>query len=289
MTHYLKDHWLGHHSLKRSLLLNALAPVCVLLLVQHYVMEPLVQNRVGLRLPLLVTMALLYTAVLTIAAVSINRKSRIESTLIYGAGNHVMACNTFLFIAACSALVNVIDINTRGIETQTTIKDAFSAISLSADPSTPGRHYLSGEITPSSPRLLRTYLVKNPGVHTLILDSTGGHIYSARAMANAILTRGISTHVEKKCYSACTLVFISGTERSAGASASFGFHGYAYRLADAALYGAVDEQQKKDADLFLSQGVQKRFVDTMFDEKPPDLWQPPLSELKNAFVLHHIQ
>ncbi len=286
MSSYLKNHWLGKQSLKQSLILNGLMPLAVLLTVQHTLLEPLTLNNTSLRLPLLLVMAILYLTLITMAVVSVNRKTRIQDTLIYSAGYHVMACNTLLFMAACVAAINLVDINTHGVKTETTIKQAFTAIALSKDKTTPGHHRLSGAITPSSPRLLQQYLQQHPDLTTLILSSTGGNIFAARAMANAIKVRGINTHVNDQCFSACTLIFIGGKQRSANSSAQLGFHGYQYHLADPNLYGAVQDQEQKDAQFFANQGVPTGFIEKMFRTRPPDLWKPTTQELLTANILH---
>ena len=98
MLRYLKNHWFGRQSLKHTLVINGLLPLSALLAVQHYILEPLVLSRSSLRMPLLITMAVLYLAVIIMAAVSVNRKSRIQDSLTYSASFHVMACNTLTFM-----------------------------------------------------------------------------------------------------------------------------------------------------------------------------------------------
>jgi hypothetical protein len=289
MTSYLRQHWLGLQPLKQTIVLNTILPLMFYLLLQRFLIEPLVESREALRLPLLLVMALAYILTIIIAAVSVNRKSRILDSVSYGAGYHVMACNSILFMAACFALFRLVDINTHGIKTHTTIKQAFSAITLFADPLNNGRHYLSGELTPSSPRLFRAYLDNHPQITELELNSTGGNIFAARAIANTIVERGINTHVEQQCYSACTLIFASGKHRSAGTNACFGFHGYAYQSANPALYGEIEDHQKKDAAFFTKMGIDQTFIDRMFDTQPPKLWQPSLETLTHASVIHTVR
>ena len=283
---YFRQHWRGQQPLKQTIVLNTIVPLLLYLLLQRFLIEPLIECRDELRLALLLIIAVAYGLTIITSAVSVNRKSRIPAAVSYSAGYHLMACNSILLMAACFALFRLFDINTHGIKTPTTIKQAFSTITLSADSHVAGRHYLTGELTSSSPRLFQTYISNQPQATELVLDSTGGNICAARAIANTIIGRGLNTHVEQQCYSACTLVFASGKQRSAGTSARFGFHGYAYQSANPVLYGKIEDHQKKDAAFFSARGINQAFIEQMFTAHPTELWQPSLESLTQASFIH---
>ena len=84
----------------------------------------------------------------------------------------------------------------------------------------------TGDINFGATRDFVSILAAHPNIQTVLLESDGGVIVEARGMANTILDNGLNTRVESDCYSACTLVFISGRVRSLGDKAALGFHQY---------------------------------------------------------------
>ena len=280
---YLQAHWQGHQSFKQTFLLNTAAPIAVLLIVQHLIVEPLVVRFEPLRLPTLFIMAALYLAIILASAVSINRSHRISGSLTYGGGYSVMFCNTCIFLTVCLVAVNLVDLRTIGIIAPTTIKQAFTPVELNTNEDNT-RIFLSGEINPFTPDRLEAFIADNRNANTLVLNSSGGHIYAARAIALLLQRQRLNTHVDEHCHSACTLIFISGTKRTMSNTASLGFHGYQY-LAEPTVYNDVDSQQQKDAVLFSDQGVTDKFIQRIYTTPSDDLWQPTLEELITAGVV----
>ncbi len=285
---YLLDHWQGKHSFKQSLVVNTLLPLLVLLALQHLIFEQLTLEREWLRLPLLIIMAAIYVLILLAGIVSVNRKIRISESPAYGAGYSVLACNSTLFIAGCVAVVHLIDIPTQGILTPTTAKPAFPPITLQADDNDPTLHYFSGQINPFTPQRFKDYLDRNTQLGTLVLESTGGHVYAAREIARLILQADINTRVDSYCYSSCTLIFASGTTRTAGTRAELGFHGYQYRTGSSAIYDNIESQQHKDTLIFLKQGISQTFIDHIFSAPHNQLWLPDNDELIRANFIHSV-
>ncbi|MEM7257494.1 MAG: hypothetical protein AAF404_08905 [Pseudomonadota bacterium] len=283
---YLAAHWHAQQSFKQAFIVNTIVPLALLLALQHMVFEPMLGNNHWLRTPLLVGMTLIYATIIVMGIVSVNRTSRISQSQTYGAGYSVMACNSGLFMAACVIAVNLLDIPTTGIETQTTTRQAFEPVLLSADNHIAGTHYLHGAINPFTPERLEQYLADNPDITTLVLASDGGHVYAARAIAKLIQRGGLNTHVDQQCFSSCTLIYVSGAIRTAAATAEFGFHGYRYNTGSATIYDNVESQQSKDAAIFEQQGVSDEFIEQIFAASPHELWKPSLSALRVAGVIN---
>lgn len=66
-----------------------------------------------------------------------------------------------------------------------------------------------------------------PGkISMVVLDSLGGRISGAYAMGNSIREYKVRTHVNNgdQCYSACTIIYQAGIERTAGINARFLYH-----------------------------------------------------------------
>lgn len=281
---YLLAHWRGWQPFTQTFLFNGVIPVALLLVLQHTLLEPLTLNFEWLRAPLLIAMAAVYLAIIITGVVSVNRKHRISQAQTYGAGYSVMACNTGYFLAACLVVVNLADIPTTGVATQTTIQHAFVPVEIISDKNNNTRAYLNGTINPFTPERLQTFFASNRQIKTLTLTSEGGHVLAARTISTMILQLKLNTHVEQHCYSSCTLIYISGAKRTAGENARLGFHRYQYS-AGKTLYEEVQVQQEKDAAIFSGQGVKDQFISRIFDTSPDDLWLPSIAELESGGVV----
>jgi len=145
---------------------------------------------------------------------------------------------------------------------------------------------LQGNLDFVSNQRLRATLEKNRNIKTVQLDSEGGRVFAARALAITIAHYGLNTHVESVCHSACTLVFIAGAKRTMAATAQLGFHRYKHKSKQPGRELSVDEQLVKDQQEFLRRGVRAEFVDKMFNSEADGLWLPAQQELKKAGVLH---
>lgn len=148
------------------------------------------------------------------------------------------------------------------------------------------RVLLSGDIDFAANTELRATLEHHKNIDTLLLDSEGGRVFAARALALTIEQYQLDTHVDQRCHSACTLAFIAGAKRSLSAGAQLGFHRYRHNIKQAGIALSVDEQLRKDQQLFLLRGVDARFVDKMFSHSNEQLWRPSRSELLQAGVVN---
>lgn len=85
--------------------------------------------------------------------------------------------------------------------------------------------YIDGVISPD--HYLFELKTMYPEVDTLQLNSDGGPILNIYDLTDYIRGRGMRTHVRKgaTCSSACTMVYMAGTRRTAHPEARFMFHG----------------------------------------------------------------
>jgi hypothetical protein len=76
---------------------------------------------------------------------------------------------------------------------------------------------VSGEILEDETHEKFLKLVRSSGVKTVSFDSEGGNIMSALELGRTIRKAGLNTYQEqgRECASACSLLFVSGVERSA--------------------------------------------------------------------------
>lgn len=61
-------------------------------------------------------------------------------------------------------------------------------------------------------------------IKTVILNSGGGRISEAVSVASILEPLGVKTYVPSACYSACVLIFLSGTERVVSPNGELGLH-----------------------------------------------------------------
>ena len=145
---------------------------------------------------------------------------------------------------------------------------------------------ISGSLDPGITRNLRSFLKRNPGVRTVVLESDGGNIYEARGIAKVIGENGMDTMVPSFCYSACTTAFIGGRTRRIADGARLGFH--QYRLAGISIFTDSKAEERKDAELYLQAGVSAAFIEQMHHAPPSGMWYPPLQLLLSEGVIHQI-
>ena len=141
---------------------------------------------------------------------------------------------------------------------------------------------VSGAIDETSLPSFRAALAQGP-VEQVVLNSTGGMVAVALQLAREIAARDLPTHVERNCYSACTLVFLAGSQRTADTHARFGFHA-AYRKGHDGLI-ASDRVNDLLIDAMIRQGVDPSFSTKAWSYPPDDLWLPTRRELLSAGYL----
>ena len=141
---------------------------------------------------------------------------------------------------------------------------------------------LSGDIDFVMFDALEDALARHGTVNRVVLDSHGGRVFAARAIARLIREYKLDTHVDGTCASACTLAYISGNTRSLGLSGRLGFHGYASQ--SNIQVNDASEEEAKDRATFLALGVSATFVEQMFQAAPQDMWFPSAQELREAGV-----
>ncbi len=163
---------------------------------------------------------------------------------------------------------------------------AARAAKYSIEPTPDGRSLtLSGSLEIGITGHLKHQLKAYPDVEQIILASKGGNIYQARGLSNIIRQNGLNTLVITECSSACTIVFIGGSERQLASGGKLGFHQYRIDSVYAVLNTDPLREQDRDRAVFLHSGVAVWFLDMMFDSRPSDMWYPDVSELVAARVV----
>lgn len=128
-------------------------------------------------------------------------------------------------------------------------------------------------------------LAAYPHIKTVKLESTGGFVFAARAIALNIMEHKFNTHVDSYCYSACTVAFLAGQRRTMSYLAELGFHRYKLETPGQPELIDVSEELEKDKIFFAERGVSGFFIDQVFKAEHSDLWKPDRGVLTEAGVL----
>ncbi|MCL1628657.1 MULTISPECIES: hypothetical protein [Roseinatronobacter] len=132
-------------------------------------------------------------------------------------------------------------------------------------------------------RDLRALAREHPNVKRILLNSQGGYIAEARGAVTVLKARGIATHVEGHCASACALIFAGGTARSLDPEARIGLHGYGLRPGNA-YFGMIDPRREmaRDMAIYRAQAIAEPFVRKLASLPQSPMWYPDHAELRAA-------
>ena len=133
---------------------------------------------------------------------------------------------------------------------------------------------------------LKATLQQHGTIATVVLNSSGGRVFTARAMALIIEEHQLDTHVDHVCYSACTLVFLAGRKRTVSPNGELGFHQYSLQGINQLQNINISEELEKDRRFFLKRGLSATFVDSIFQADPQNLWKPDRQRLIDAGVIN---
>jgi hypothetical protein len=130
-------------------------------------------------------------------------------------------------------------------------------------------------------------LSQSPEIEIIIVDSTGGRIYEARKMAEAILARRLNTTTVRGCYSEGILLFAAGEERTLCKGARLGFREY-YAPEPFRDYQDAQAEYRQDWGFYQLRGVTKDFQEKLFSAPRNDYWFPSHQELLDGQVIHAV-
>ena len=121
-------------------------------------------------------------------------------------------------------------------------------------------------------------------IETVLLNNAGGRVYTARGMALLIEQHNLDTHVDDVCYSACTIAFLAGNQRTLGHAAQLGFHRYSMQEGYESQNIDIEQQIEKDKTYFIERGVAREFVNFIDQANSDTLWKPARQLLIDAGV-----
>ncbi|SMR82545.1 hypothetical protein SAMN04488030_2898 [Aliiroseovarius halocynthiae] len=148
-----------------------------------------------------------------------------------------------------------------------------------------GNLLFQGQIVLGVTKAMRRELAQAPLPTSITLDSKGGNVFEARGLAKLITSHGLDTHVDATCSSACTLVFIAGSQRQLGPDARLGFHSYMLEGAQRLPGFDIEAEQLRDREFMLGQGVSPDFITRVYDTHPSGIWFPEHRVLHQSGVV----
>lgn len=159
---------------------------------------------------------------------------------------------------------------------------APASISVSPD----GRTLtLDGVIISGLGNVLSQRISSAPKVQTVVLNSHGGRIVEALAVADIIRAKRLNTRVDRDCESACTLLFLAGAERSASPLSAIGFHQPDFPgVVDSERRTMIDENRQD----YREAGVNDAFIDRIMATPPEKMWYPTHEEMVEAGAINAI-
>ena len=81
-----------------------------------------------------------------------------------------------------------------------------------------------GDLEDGHETQLLAILKSEKNIKILVLNSSGGLIWVADAMADLVIDAGLNSHVEFECASSCARVFLAGQKRTMSLGGNIGFH-----------------------------------------------------------------
>jgi len=186
-----------------------------------------------------------------------------------------------LTVIVMAALQGFDVVSARIFVPETPVNKVASPFPLGAD----NRVMLAGKINYAAYDSLVVTLAMHPDITGLSLDSKGGNIFAARAMALVLRQKGMDTVVNNSCFSACTIVFLAGRNRAIGPDGKLGFHGYAFDGPNRVQTLDIADEEARDRAVFRRIGIAADFLDRAFAVRPPALWIPSRAVLLKAGVI----
>jgi hypothetical protein len=136
-----------------------------------------------------------------------------------------------------------------------------------------GSILLSGVLGTGSAERVRTILAATPDIKLVQLDSIGGRIFEAQAIAAEVRQRRLNTYVTGMCVSACTIIFLAGEARAATPNARIGFH-------RGSLAGEpIDRGQDPMINVYRKAGISQAFLERVKNTPSESMWYPTREEL----------
>ncbi|MGD1923682.1 MAG: hypothetical protein ACFB03_05775 [Paracoccaceae bacterium] len=275
ITRLIGSHWRGETPLLQVVLINLVALGMALALLQEFIRGSAEAVIVG-------------TAILCCSAVPI---WQIVGYVRTSRAHLISGGDPFLPWAGHVALVSILLVTV-----SQTIGSILSLERYQPPPEAPSQRpvlaisdkgvlAMSGDIDYATLGAFQTALQDGPAVTRIDLQSNGGLVYAARAIADIVQARRFDTHVPEFCNSACTLIFAAGQHRTLAPDARLGFHRYGKPTKFHQLLVDADDEYAKDLRYLQGRGVSDAFLEKLLTVENDDMWFPTRADIEAAGLL----
>lgn len=131
-------------------------------------------------------------------------------------------------------------------------------------------------------RRVAKLLDEEPAISRIVLDSQGGRMGPAIALARIVKAHDLEVRVPSRCESACTLLFIASRHRILDPQAQLGFHSFhlpdGSRRENAAVNSFFAGQWRS----LVAPGIDMKFLAAAYAKPADTLWRPDRATLKAA-------
>ncbi|MEM7778501.1 MAG: FHA domain-containing protein [Pseudomonadota bacterium] len=125
---------------------------------------------------------------------------------------------------------------------------------------------------------IKTQLAQNAQVNVLVLDSLGGDATAGRRINDIVRERNMTTAVDNRCASACTVIFVGGRDRVISQNAQLGFHAASIILMDEMMTRIMNvitmRADSLNAQYYRRAGVSEDFIRRAISTPSTELWVP---------------
>ena len=290
---YISDHWRGSHSLAIAFWINFILFRALIFVSQANFVSGESRDFGELNGRIFVAIVLAHGFILIWQVVGVLRSAEnyIQNTGFMAPYWGVLVSSIIAFLLTTAYILDAFQV-TMVLPNDIIFADQMDMerankyhISYSDDPST---LVLSGDIELGITRSLATFFSTDPTIRKLILQSEGGNVYEARGVSRLVRVNKIDTHIDHRCVSACTIIFVSGNHRTMRDGSRLGFHRYRMDTNVFVPNVEADKEQRRDQLIFAQSGVSEWFRRRMFDSSADKMWYPSQSDLLRARVVHGI-
>ncbi len=287
MFKYIEQHWRGNLSLNRSFWVNLVLLFFLFGILERFLFPPYIENELAVTTAVLAYIIVVKLIVYPWQVVGVLRACDLRIRSDTGR-SWATAAQIALVVSLAVTLVAT-------IETYQSLQVFKQNLILKQIPLPEPQYsldlikqdtliHLRGPFEIGITNRVAELIEQYPEVTGIILDSGGGQIYEGRGLARLVRENKLQTYSLDKCLSSCTTAFVAGTIRTLGTNARLGFH--QYRTYSVFPSIDVEQEQSKDMEIFVMQGISPEFLEKLFTQPPEEMWWPEIDELVGAGVVH---
>ncbi len=281
---YFSRHWRGQLSLPISYWVNSVLIAGLTPVLLSYIVAFTEQHGASIQfVSAIIMVVLLSTILLSIWCVVGTWRSADHHEERGGTSFWAHVAKFLMFVGAIRLLFQIVNLGPFTLET-TQLAFGSDPMGGPARIAVVGNNLtLVGPLTLGTADRFQKALQMHPDVREVTLTSIGGRLAEAAEISKMVAAQQMKTIADKECSSACTMVLVSGIDRSVMPGTNVGFHSPSYPG-----LGPIDINASASlmADSYRAAGISDSFVDEALAVDASTIWYPNESELFDAGVLN---